>query len=80
MENGEHGVLGCLVVPLVEVEPRQEKETVTLLLHQMEAMIVLVLELKTRLAIWFHVQSVSIYKLNEKVTSIMVSNYFQCLI
>ncbi len=35
METGVFGVLGQLVVPLVEVELKPEHETVTLLLPQM---------------------------------------------
>jgi hypothetical protein len=62
METGEFGVLGHLVVPLVEVEPRPEQETVTLLLLQMEALHVMGLGLKVRLATMWHVLSVCITK------------------
>ncbi len=40
METGAFGVLGHLVVPHVEVEPRPELEFVTLRLHYMEVPIV----------------------------------------
>jgi hypothetical protein len=60
METGEFGVLGLFVVPLVEVEPRPDQETVTLLPPQMEALIVLDQELKVRLATVQHVLSVCI--------------------
>jgi hypothetical protein len=62
METGEFGVLGHLVVPRVEVEPRPEQETVTLLLLQMEALHVMGLGLKVRLATMWHVLSVCITK------------------
>ena len=62
METGEFGVLGHLVVPLVEVEPRPDQESVTLLLRYMEALIVLGLELKVRFATMYNVLSVSIQK------------------
>ncbi len=62
METGAFGVLGHLVVPHVEEEPRPEQEFVTLLLPYMEVPIVLDLELKVRLVTMQHVLSVSITK------------------
>jgi hypothetical protein len=62
METGEFGVLGYLVAPLVEVELRQEQETVTLQLPQVEAQLALDEELKVRLATMQHVPSVCITK------------------
>jgi hypothetical protein len=64
METGDLGALGVLVVQLVEVEPRPEQETVTLLLPQMEALLVLGQELKVRLATKHHAQSVCITKIS----------------
>jgi hypothetical protein len=60
METGEFGVLGHLVVPLVEVGPRPEQETVTPLHLQMEAHHVMGLGLRVRLATMQHVLSVCI--------------------
>jgi len=62
METGDLGRPLQPVVSLVVVEPKQEHETVTLLLPQMEALLVLGLDLKVRLAIMLHVLSVSITK------------------
>jgi hypothetical protein len=62
METGDLGVFGLSVAQLVEVEPRPEKETATLLLPQMEAQFVLGQELKVRLATMQYVQSVCISK------------------
>ena len=60
METGGPGLFGQAVVSLVEVEARPEHETVTLLLPQMEAQLVLGLDLKVRLATMLHALSVSI--------------------
>jgi len=62
METGDLGLLLQPVVSHVVVEPKQELETVTLLLPQMEAQLVLGLDLKVRLATMLHVLSVSITK------------------
>jgi len=62
METGDLGRPLQPVVSLVVVEPKQEHKTVTLLLPQMEALLVLGLDLKVRLATMLHVLSVSLTK------------------
>jgi hypothetical protein len=59
METGGLGLPGQLVVSLVEMEPRLEHETVTLLLPLMVALPVLVQEQKIKIAPLYH--AVSIY-------------------
>jgi len=59
METGGPGLFGQAVVSLVEVEQKPEQGTVTLLSPQMVALSVWVQQLKIRLAILLHVQSVS---------------------
>jgi hypothetical protein len=66
METGELGRIGKLVVSLVEMGPRLEHETVTLLLHQMVACPVLGQELKVRFATKQHALSVSIIELQKE--------------
>jgi hypothetical protein len=59
METGGLGLPGQLVVSLVEMEPRLEHETVTLLLPLMVALPVLGQEQKIKIAPLYH--AVSIY-------------------
>jgi hypothetical protein len=59
METGGLGLPGQPVVSLVEMEPRLEHETVTLLLPLMEELPVLVQEQKIKIALLYH--AVSIY-------------------
>jgi len=67
METGELGRFGKLVVSLVEMGPRLEHETVTLLLLQMVACPVLGQEPKVRLVMKEHVLSVSIIELQKEL-------------
>jgi hypothetical protein len=66
METGELGLIGKLVVSLVEMGHRLEHETVTLLLLQMVACPVLGQEPKVRLATKQHALSVSIIELQKE--------------
>jgi hypothetical protein len=67
METGELGLIGKLVVSLVEMGHRLEHETVTLLLLQMVACPVLGQEPKVRLVMKEHVLSVSIIELQKEL-------------
>ncbi len=78
MVTGEFGVPGQLVVPLVEVELKPEQETVTLLLLQMVAWYVLGQQLKIRLAILLHVQSVSTRELQEWCSNLKMLHEGRC--